>query len=391
MSSDAFRTRSGSIRPPASTTRSACERSLSSPAASECSGCPWTWSAWTRPWSPRCARASRDPGGAAADLDRLGVAHALGSRRLRGLRLLGLRRRRPRVVAGAQGHRRRHGEAPRARRTRRRAPARLSWGKTHGDGRRHEPARPAARSGAGRPQGDGRRRSSGRSRVELRDPRHGARPRQLPALRRSHGGGLRAARDARRVCRCSSSTARRATSARTDRGWPGVESAGAALASAALAAWRALPAGRDAASERRRRATSSLPDPALSVRNCSWTLDAAGACGSGLGGRCLPRSRTHGGAHRRDRVGDGAGRAPDAARPRHQDGGAAGASTKTFVAGYSNDYLGYFLTRDGLRRARATSPAAASTARGAGRSCGTPPWSCSAGWRGRGPAADGHG
>lgn len=126
------------------------------------------------------------------------------------------------------------------------------------------------------------------------------------------------------------------------RGWPGVESAGAALASAALAAWRTLPAGRDltlAALESR----VSLPGPALSVRNCTgrW-LPAALRLGLGW---ALPTSATVTAV----RIGATAWvTVPGELQTRlGLDIKTAGRRSfdETFVAGYSNDYLGYFLTR----------------------------------------------
>ena len=126
------------------------------------------------------------------------------------------------------------------------------------------------------------------------------------------------------------------------RGWPGVEGAGAALASAALAAWRALPPGRDLTLHAVR-SQVSLPGSALSVRNCTgrwvpaalriglgWTLPgSAGLTAVRIGGTAwvtIP-------GELQTRLGldiKTAGRR---------------AFEETFVAGYSNDYLGYFLTR----------------------------------------------
>jgi len=126
------------------------------------------------------------------------------------------------------------------------------------------------------------------------------------------------------------------------RGWPGVESAGAALASAALAAWRTLPPGRDLTLSTVQRQVS-LPGPAVSVRNCTghwvpaafrlglgWTLPTSAG---------LPAVRIGGTAwvtvpgELQTRLG--------------LEIKTAGRRTfeETFVAGYSNDYLGYFLTR----------------------------------------------
>ncbi len=126
------------------------------------------------------------------------------------------------------------------------------------------------------------------------------------------------------------------------RGWPGVESAGAALASAALAAWRTLPPGRDL-TLRAVRSQVSLPGPALSVRNCTgrwvpaafrlglgWTLpSSAGLTAVRIGGTAWVTVP----GELQTRLG--------------LDIKTAGRRTfeETFVAGYSNDYLGYFLTR----------------------------------------------
>jgi hypothetical protein len=126
------------------------------------------------------------------------------------------------------------------------------------------------------------------------------------------------------------------------RGWPGVESAGAALASAALAAWRALPPGRDLTLSAVR-SQVSLPGPALLVRNCTgrwvpaafrlglgWTLpSSAGLTAVRIGGTAWVTVP----GELQTRLG--------------LDIKTAGRRTfeETFVAGYSNDYLGYFLTR----------------------------------------------
>jgi neutral ceramidase len=126
------------------------------------------------------------------------------------------------------------------------------------------------------------------------------------------------------------------------RGWPGVESAGAALASAALAAWRTLPPGRDLTLSAVR-SQVSLPGPALSVRNCTgrwapaafqlglgWTLpSSAGLTAVRIGGTAWVTVP----GELQTRLG--------------LDIKTAGRRTfeETFVAGYSNDYLGYFLTR----------------------------------------------
>ena len=126
------------------------------------------------------------------------------------------------------------------------------------------------------------------------------------------------------------------------RGWPGVESAGSALASAALAAWRALPPGRDLTLHAVR-SQVSLPDPVLSLRNCTGRWVPA-ALRIGLGG-ALPSSA----GLTAVRIGGTAWvTVPGELQTR------LGLDIKTagrrgfdqaFVAGYSNDYLGYFLTR----------------------------------------------
>lgn len=126
-----------------------------------------------------------------------------------------------------------------------------------------------------------------------------------------------------------------------DRGWPGVESAGAALALAALEAWRAVPAVKDDALGVAE-AQVALPAPALSVRNCV--------------GRWMPRAV---------RIGLGRALPSLAGLTAVRIGGTAWVTVpgelqtrlgldiksagrrlfdETFVAGYSNDYLGYFLT-----------------------------------------------
>lgn len=127
-----------------------------------------------------------------------------------------------------------------------------------------------------------------------------------------------------------------------ERGWPGVESAGAALASAALAAWQTLPPGRDLTLSAVR-SQVSLPSPALSVRNCTgrWVPDAFRL---GLGWT-LPRSA----GLTAVRIGGTAWvTVPGELQTRlGLDIKTAGRRSfeETFVAGYSNDYLGYFLTR----------------------------------------------
>ena len=127
-----------------------------------------------------------------------------------------------------------------------------------------------------------------------------------------------------------------------ERGWPGVESAGAVLASAALAAWRVLPPGRDLTLNVVQ-SQVSLPRPALSARNCAgrWI---PGGLRIGLAG-ALPSAATLTAV----RIGGTAWvTVPGELQTR------LGLDIKTagrrgfdeaFVAGYSNDYLGYFLTR----------------------------------------------
>jgi hypothetical protein len=126
------------------------------------------------------------------------------------------------------------------------------------------------------------------------------------------------------------------------RGWPGVESAGGALASAALAAWRTLPRGRDL-TLRAIRTEVSLPGPALSARNCTGRWMPA-AIRLGLG-RALPKSAVLTAI----RVGGTAWvTVPGELQTRlGLDIKTAGRRSfeEAFVAGYSNDYLGYFLTR----------------------------------------------
>ena len=127
-----------------------------------------------------------------------------------------------------------------------------------------------------------------------------------------------------------------------ERGWPGVESAGAALASAALVAWRALPPGRDLTLNVVQ-SQVSLPVPALSVRNCTgrWVPSAFRL---GLGW-ALPSSAGLSAV----RIGGTAWvTVPGELQTRlGLDIKTAGGRSfeETFVAGYSNDYLGYFLTR----------------------------------------------
>lgn len=131
------------------------------------------------------------------------------------------------------------------------------------------------------------------------------------------------------------------------RGWPGVESIGSTLAGSALATWGALPPGRDealGAAESR----VSLPAPGVSVRNCTgrWM---PGLVRIGLGG-ALPSSA----GITAVRIGDTAWvTVPGELQTRlGLDVKAAGHGhfEQTFVAGYSNDYLGYFLTAKDYER-----------------------------------------
>jgi len=125
------------------------------------------------------------------------------------------------------------------------------------------------------------------------------------------------------------------------RGWAGVESAGAALASAALAAWRTAPPGRDLTLNVAQ-SQVSLPAPTLSVRNCTgrWVPRALRI---GLG-RVLPSAA----GFTAVRIGGTAWvTVPGELQTRlGLDIKTAGRRRfdETFVAGYSNDYLGYFLT-----------------------------------------------
>ena len=126
------------------------------------------------------------------------------------------------------------------------------------------------------------------------------------------------------------------------RGWAGVESAGAALASAAIAAWRTVPPGRDLTLTVVQ-SDVSLPAPAVSLRNCTgrWVPRAARI---GLG-RALPSVA----GLTAVRIGGTAWvTVPGELQTRlGLDIKAAGRRgfDETFIAGYSNDYLGYFLTR----------------------------------------------
>jgi neutral ceramidase len=125
------------------------------------------------------------------------------------------------------------------------------------------------------------------------------------------------------------------------RGWAGVESAGAALASAAIAAWRTVPPGRDLTLTVVQ-SDVSLPAPAVSLRNCTgrWVPRAARI---GLG-RALPSVA----GLTAVRIGGTAWvTVPGELQTRlGLDIKAAGRRgfDETFIAGYSNDYLGYFLT-----------------------------------------------
>jgi neutral ceramidase len=125
------------------------------------------------------------------------------------------------------------------------------------------------------------------------------------------------------------------------RGWSGVESAGAELASAALAAWRSVPPGRDLTLDVAQ-INVLLPAPALSVRNCTgrWVPRAVRI---GLG-RALPSAT----GLTAVRLGGSAWvTVPGELQTRlGLDIKMAGRRgfDETFVAGYSNDYLGYFLT-----------------------------------------------
>jgi len=125
------------------------------------------------------------------------------------------------------------------------------------------------------------------------------------------------------------------------RGWPGVESIGSALAASALATWKALPPGRDealGAAEGR----VNLPDPGVSLRNCVWHRMPSGLR-LGLA-RALPSSA----GITAVRIGETAWvTVPGELQTRlGLDIKAAGHGrfSQTFVAGYSNDYLGYFIT-----------------------------------------------
>jgi neutral ceramidase len=125
------------------------------------------------------------------------------------------------------------------------------------------------------------------------------------------------------------------------RNWPGVESAGSTLAGSALATWHTLPPGRDEALsivESR----VALPSPGVSVRNCTghWMPHRLR-----IG---LARALASSAAITAVRIGETAWvTVPGELQTRlGLDIKAAGHRRfeQTFVAGYSNDYLGYFLT-----------------------------------------------
>jgi hypothetical protein len=125
------------------------------------------------------------------------------------------------------------------------------------------------------------------------------------------------------------------------RNWPGVESTGSALAASALATWNALPPGRDEALSLVE-SRVALPDPGVSVRNCvgGWMPHRVRI---GLGGALASSA-----ALTAVRVGETAWvTVPGELQTRlGLDIKAAGHGRfeQTFVAGYSNGYLGYFLT-----------------------------------------------
>ena len=131
------------------------------------------------------------------------------------------------------------------------------------------------------------------------------------------------------------------------KGWPAVESIGSALARSALATWSALPAGRDETLEVAE-SRVALPDPALSVRNClgRWM---PGDVRIGFG-RIMPTSAGLVAV----RVGETAWvTVPGELQTRlglDVKSAGHGRFEQTFVAGYSNDYLGYFLTRQAYAR-----------------------------------------
>ena len=126
-----------------------------------------------------------------------------------------------------------------------------------------------------------------------------------------------------------------------------MEQSGAALAAGALAAWRTLPSGHDL---RLQVAHSevSLPDPALSLRNCAggWVPRAVRV---GLAGALPTTARLTA-----MRIGGTAWvTIPGELQTRlGLDIKTAGRRSfeETFVAGYTNDYLGYFLARQDYAR-----------------------------------------
>ncbi|HTY76461.1 MAG TPA: neutral/alkaline non-lysosomal ceramidase N-terminal domain-containing protein [Candidatus Bathyarchaeia archaeon] len=125
-------------------------------------------------------------------------------------------------------------------------------------------------------------------------------------------------------------------------GWPAVDSIGSALAAAATTVWRALPAGRDEAlSLAERRIT--LPEPAVSIRNClgRWVPRRPRV----NVGRALPTSAALLGIRIGATVWVTVPGELQTALGLDIKGAGAGRFEQTFVAGYSNDYLGYFLTR----------------------------------------------
>jgi len=131
------------------------------------------------------------------------------------------------------------------------------------------------------------------------------------------------------------------------RGWPGVETIGSTLAGAALATWSVLPVGRDETlgiAERR----VALPNPGVSVRNCVGRWIPRGVR-IGLAG-ALASSAAITAVH----IGETAWvTVPGELQTRlGLDIKAAGHGRfeQTFVAGYSNDYLGYFLTAKDYER-----------------------------------------
>jgi len=131
------------------------------------------------------------------------------------------------------------------------------------------------------------------------------------------------------------------------KGWPAVESIGSALATSALATWSALPAGRDGSLDVVE-SRVPLPDPTLSVHNClgAWM---PGRVRIGFG-RIMPASA----GLTAMRIGETAWvTVPGELQTRlglDVKSAGYGRFAQTFVAGYSNDYLGYFLTRQDYAR-----------------------------------------